>query len=120
MQTLTKSVLIVDDDPDIRANIKDILDDLGYNTDAAEDGYTALEKMRAKPFDVALLDYKMPGMDGVTLSRELRKISQEISVIMITAYPSHESIEQGSNQGSWKVLQKPVNIDLLLPMVRLA
>jgi two-component system, NtrC family, response regulator HydG len=68
------SILLVDDDIDICANMADILGDLGYRVEAAHDGPSAPELVRNRPFDVALLDLRMPGMDGLTLYREIKMV----------------------------------------------
>ena len=70
----SRSVLLVDDDLDICANMADILDDLGYDVDVAHEGTTALKLVRRRPYDVAILDLRMPGMDGVALCRELQQV----------------------------------------------
>jgi two-component system, NtrC family, response regulator HydG len=73
MTKKTPSILVVDDEVDTCRNLSDILTDLGYRVDVAHDGFTALAMVRQKPYDVALLDLKMPGMDGLTLYREIKK-----------------------------------------------
>jgi len=60
-------VLVVDDEPDTCNNLSDILTDLGYRVDCAYDGPAALELVHKGPYDVVLLDLRMPGMDGLTL-----------------------------------------------------
>ncbi len=67
----TPSILVVDDEVDTCCNLSDILTDLGYGVDVAHEGQTALAMVRRKSYDVALLDYNMPGMDGLTLYREI-------------------------------------------------
>ena len=111
------SVLIVDDNEDIRTNIKDILDDMGYQTETAEDGPTALELVRDRTFDVLLVDFKMPGMDGAELYRRIRQIRPEIVAIMITAYAGSDGAQQALDAGTWKVLRKPVDFRELLSMI---
>ncbi len=110
-------VLVVDDDADIRANIADILNDLGYDVTMASDGSSALQCVRAGNFDVVLLDYKMPGIDGATLYREIKRIRPSIAAIMVTAYAGSDGIKQAIEAGTWDVLQKPVNIAELLTKV---
>jgi two-component system, NtrC family, response regulator HydG len=67
------SRILVDDNVDICRNLGDILTDLGYRVDMAQDGASALELVRQRPYDGALLDYRMPGMDGLTLYRVIKK-----------------------------------------------
>lgn len=107
-------ILIVDDDADIRSNFSDILEDLGYQTTTAKDGATALEIVREKSFDVVLLDYKMPGMDGASLYHEIKKLQPSVAAIMITAWAGSDGAQQARNAGTWDVLSKPVDIPILL------
>jgi two-component system response regulator HydG len=67
-------VLIVDDEVDSCRNLSDILTDLGFRVDCATEGKGALDLVRQRHYDVALLDLKMPGMDGLALYREIKKI----------------------------------------------
>ena len=85
MTRATPSILVVDDEVDTCRNLSDILTDLGYRVDVAHDGLTALELVRQKPYDVALLDLKMPGMDGLTLYREIKKVRAGTVAIVVTA-----------------------------------
>lgn len=114
------SVLIVDDDADIRSNLKDILDDLGYQTDLACDGPNALQLIHKNHYDVALLDFKMEGMDGASLYREIKSISPETVAIMITAFIENDGIRRALDAGTWKVLRKPIDITVLLPLIEQA
>ena len=112
-----KSVLVVDDDEDIRANISDILEDLGYKVDTAEDGIHALELVERQNYDVALLDYKMPGMDGATLYRRIKEICPQMVAIMVTAYAGSNGVQQAKDAGTWRILRKPVDVTELLPLI---
>src|SRR6266508_3237370 len=80
------AILVVDDDPDNCRNLSDILTDLGYRVDTAPDGPSALELVRRAPYDVALLDLKMPGMDGLELYREIKRLRAGTVAIVVTAY----------------------------------
>jgi DNA-binding response OmpR family regulator len=117
MKSATHSILVVDDDRDACGNLSDILTDLGYAVETAHDGPSALELVRRNSFDVALLDYKMPGMDGLTLYREIKRISPSTVAMMLTAYVSGASSEDARHAGMWKVLPKPVDLALVLPLV---
>jgi two-component system, NtrC family, response regulator HydG len=111
------SILVVDDDADTCRNLADILTDLGYQVDTAHDGPGALELVRRKAYDVALLDFKMPGMDGLTLYREIRKVRAETVAIIVTAYAGGDTTGEALAAGAWQVLPKPVDFPRLLGLV---
>src|SRR5262245_18179969 len=111
------SLLVVDDDPDICRNLSDILTDLGYRVDTATGGLAALELVRQRPYDVALLDLKMPDMDGWTLYREIKKLQADTVAIVVSAYASGSITEEALAAGAWHVLPKPVDPDRLLRLV---
>jgi CheY-like chemotaxis protein len=111
------SILVVDDDPDTCRNLSDILTDLGYHVDTAPDGPTALDLVRRRPYDIALLDLKMPGMDGVTLYRELRMLRAETVAIIVTAFAGGDTASEALAAGAWHLLPKPVDFPRLLGLV---
>ena len=108
------AILVVDDDQDITANIADILEDCGYRADKAHDGASALDYVLRSKYDVALLDYKMPDMDGATLFTKLKHVQPSLVAIMITAFAGTDGVEQAMKAGTWLVLKKPVNVNELL------
>ena len=111
------SILVVDDDMDTCRNLADILGDLGYQVDIAHDGPAALERVRDKAYDIALLDLKMPGMDGVTLYREIKRRRSGTVAIIVTAYASSETAHEALTAGAWQILSKPVEFPKLLGLV---
>lgn len=117
MNTPGPSILVVDDDVDTCRNLSDILGDLGYRVDTAHDGPSALELVRRKTYDVALLDFKMPGMDGVTLYRAIKSLRAGTVAIVVTAYASGTAMEEALDAGAWQVLPKPVDFPRLLHFV---
>ena len=117
MTTPAASILVVDDDVDTCRNLSDILTDLGYQVDTAHDGPSALRLARSRPYDLALLDLKMPGMDGLTLYRELRKVRAATVAIIVTAYASKATADEALAAGAWRVLPKPVDFPRLLGLV---
>jgi DNA-binding NtrC family response regulator len=117
MSDRTASILIVDDDADICANMADILTDAGYRVDAADGGMTALEMVRRGNYDIALLDLQMPGMDGLTLYREIKKARPGTVVVIVTAHSSSEMADAALAAGAWDLLPKPVEFSRLLDII---
>jgi DNA-binding response OmpR family regulator len=113
-------VLVVDDEPDTCANLADILSELGYRVEVAYNGPQALALAEQRMYDLALLDWRMPGMDGLELYRRLKERSAGTVVILVTAYASGEMTQRAHDAGAWKVLSKPVDIDVLLALVQQA
>ena len=117
MERRHSSILVVDDEADTCRNLADILGDLGYQVDTAHDGPTALERVREKAYDIALLDLKMPGMDGVALYREIKRLRSGTVAIIVTAYASSDTAEEALTAGAWQILPKPVDFPKLLGLV---
>jgi DNA-binding NtrC family response regulator len=115
--TAEPRILIVDDDVDICRNLSDILTDMGYRVDTAHDGLSALERVHEHPYDVALLDLKMPGMDGLTLYREIKKLRAGTVALLVTAYAGADTAEEALAAGAWQVVAKPVDFPKLLKLV---
>ena len=110
-------VLVVDDEVDTCANLSDILTDLGYRVDVAYDGLSALELVQQNAYDVALLDLKMPGMDGLELYRRIKQVQAGTVAIVVTAYASSNTANEALAAGAWKILPKPVDLSKLLALV---
>jgi DNA-binding response OmpR family regulator len=117
MEPKPPAILVVDDDLDTCRNLSDILTDLGYRVDTAHDGLAALEMVRRSPYDVALLDLKMPGMDGLTLYREIKKLRAGTVAIIVTACAGGTTTEEALDAGAWQALAKPVEFPRLLGLV---
>jgi DNA-binding NtrC family response regulator len=117
MNTGGPRLLLVDDDVDICRNLSDILSDLGYRVECAHSGPAALDLARRSPFDLALLDLRMPGMDGITLHRELKRIRPGTVALLVTAYAGAETTAEALAAGAWQVVAKPVDFPRLLGLV---
>ncbi len=117
MPTKPRSILVVDDEPDICANLSDIFTDLGFHVDVACDGPSALKLVRQRPYDVALLDLRMPGMDGLELYRRIKELRSETVAMIVTAYASDTTARAALDAGAWRVVPKPVNPQALLQMI---
>lgn len=110
-------LLIVDDEIDTCANLKDIFSDLEYQVDVAYDGPSALELVKSQHYDIALLDLKMPGMDGLELYRRIRELSAGTVAVIVTAYAASETAQAALDAGAWRILSKPVDFRHLLELV---
>ncbi|HEX6987114.1 MAG TPA: response regulator [Planctomycetaceae bacterium] len=117
MTALSPSILVVDDDADTCRNLADILGDFGYRVETAHDGFAALDLVRSRPFDVALLDLKMPGMDGLELYREVKRLRPSTVAIIISAHANAEIAREARGAGAWQVLAKPVDLGRLMPLI---
>ena len=117
MSAETPRILVVDDEVDICTNLADILGDLGYTVDVAHEGETALELVRARPYDIALLDLKMPGMDGLTLYREIKALRAGTVAIIVSAYATSITAGDALDAGAWRVVAKPVDLTKLIGLV---
>lgn len=111
------SVLVVDDDVDTCRNLSDILSDLGYRVETAFDGPSALALVHKRAYDVALLDYKMPGMTGLELYREIKKSRSGTVAVVVSAYLDPSTRHEALGAGAWQVLSKPVDLSQLIGMV---
>jgi DNA-binding NtrC family response regulator len=111
-------VLVVDDEKNQREIYTLILEDDGYHVTTAQSGEQALRAAREKPFDLVLTDYKMAGMDGLTLLNELLKLDPSIIVVMMTAHGSVESVKEALRSGAFDYLEKPIDRDQLLKAVQ--
>ncbi len=114
------SILVVDDDIGTCQTLLDILQAKGYQVDTARDGFQAISKVKERPFDVILLDIKMPGMNGVETYKEIKKIYFGIKVIMITAYAVEDLIREAYQEGAYEVIRKPLEVDSLIESIQAA
>jgi DNA-binding response OmpR family regulator len=81
----TKTVLIVDDEPDVKLALKIALEENGFEVDAFDDPVTALDHFKKGVYDLLILDIKMPKMHGFELYREIRKVDSQVKICFLTA-----------------------------------
>lgn len=112
------SILIVEDDANIRETLNMILQQKGYNTDTAENGREAIQKSKAKFFNLALLDIKLPDIDGTKLLIMMHDNLPKMMKIMITGYPSLENAVEALNKGADAYVVKPVKPERLLALIK--
>jgi len=105
------SVLVVEDNADLAANIADFLEGHGHQVDVAQDGVTGLHLAVTQPHDVIVLDLMLPGIDGLTLCRRLRQDAQSgTPVLMLTARATLEDKVAGFGEGADDYLTKPFEL----------
>ena len=107
MTAESKPVLVVDDEEIVRESVTDWLKSGGYDVDSAEDGLHALDKVKKRDYEVVVLDMKMPGMDGLTVLKQIHETNPGIKVIIITAYASVETAVQALKDGAVDYIVKP-------------
>ena len=113
-------ILVVDDEPVVIRSCKRILDAEGYTVDVALGGREGIITMEKKAYDLVLTDLKMPEVDGITLIRWIRKSRPDIGVIIITGYPSQETIKEALELGIIDYVPKPFTPAVLTDVVRRA
>ncbi len=105
-------ILIVDDDPMVRATIGQALAELGYAFCEAETGAAAIETARANALSLVILDYVMPGMDGAEVARELGMIDPDLPIIFSTGHAALRALRTAAGEDV-RVLEKPFTLDEL-------
>jgi excisionase family DNA binding protein len=107
-------VLVVDDEATIRDLLAKTLALAEYDVDLAPDGRTALERLRMIPYDLLITDLKMPGVDGLAVIREARRLKADIPVIIITGFSTEASAIEAVNLGVSGYLTKPFRVPRVL------
>ncbi len=117
---LMARILIVDDEPIVVDSLAEWFRQDGYHVDTARSGKEALKMVGRAPYDIALLDIKMPGMDGLELQGLLASASPDLTIIIMTAYASVESAVKALKAGAYDYITKPFDPDELSHLVRRA
>ena len=102
-----KSILVVEDEQDMRLGLEKIFSKSGYKVDIAEDGLKAVEKLRQSFFRIVIADLKMPGIDGIGVLKKAKDVNPRTDVIMITGYGTVESAVEAMKLGAFDYIAKP-------------
>ena len=111
---MSKTILVVDDEKDIRISLTGILEDEGYQVVTAASGIEALEKLREDLPDLVLLDIWMPGMDGLETLEKIKKLIVHITVIMISGHGTIETAVRATKLGAFDFIEKPLSLEKVL------
>jgi len=115
------NILIVEDGQSQRMILRDFLVKEGYTVEEAESGEKGVAAVKAGHFDLLLLDYKMPGMNGLEVLEEVKKINPDVDVIMMTAFGTIDTAVRAMKSGAVDYVTKPVDLDeLLIHLTRLS
>lgn len=106
-----ENILVVEDEEDILTIFSEQLDRWGYNPIVASNGTEGISKFKNQPIDLTISDIKMPGMDGMSFLKEIKREDENAVVIMVTGYPSIDSAVTSIKDGAYDYLVKPINID---------
>lgn len=113
-------LLLVEDKSELRAMLRKALERNGYSVDEAPDGSVAIQKIRARRYQMVVTDLKMPGASGLDVLRESKQADSTIPVILLTAFGSVEEAVSAMKEGAFDFIQKPVDLDHLKLLVQRA
>jgi two-component system response regulator (stage 0 sporulation protein F) len=88
----------------------------GYEVETIQNGFEAIERIKEKYFDIALIDIKMPGMNGVDILKELKKLSLGTAKIIMTAFTKDKLVHEAKQEGAMAVISKPLDFDKLFAL----
>jgi DNA-binding NtrC family response regulator len=111
-------ILIVDDDENIRMTLKTILVDAGYTVDVAVNGAQAIEKTEKSPYNVALIDIRLPDMEGIELLTKMKDSVPKTRKIIVTGFPTLQNAVNSLNNDADAYIMKPVDIVKLLVTIK--
>ena len=114
----TASILIVDDEAVVRHSHLRSLQETGCRAESAEDGHQAIRVMEQHPFDVVLLDMRMPDMDGLDVLRVLKERWPDCEVVVVTGYPNLDTAKEAVRLGAQNYLAKPLAPDEIVKATR--
>jgi len=113
-----RRILIVDDEDSVRTSLGEWFREDGFQVEVAEDGPAGVRAMARGPYDIVLLDLKMPGMDGIAVQKRIREIDPGATIVILTAYASVETAVEALKLGAYDYVTKPVDPDDLSNLVR--
>jgi DNA-binding response OmpR family regulator len=111
-------ILLIDDDKNIRQTLTIVLQEEGYVVDTAENGKEAVDKSFANFYNLAIVDWRLPDIEGTKLITQLKETTPKMAKIMLTGYPSMNNAIEAVNQHADAFLVKPVAVDELLKKIR--
>jgi len=114
----TARILVVDDDESVRKVLSLILEEEGYVVDTAENGKEAIEKSESKFYNLALIDIRLPDMEGTKLLTAMKETTPKMVKVIITGYPTLKNAVEAVNKGADAYILKPFNMDNVLETIK--
>ncbi|MGQ9506550.1 MAG: response regulator [Candidatus Bathycorpusculaceae bacterium] len=114
----TARILIVDDDENIRKVLTTILEEEGYWVDSAETAKKGIEKTRKNFYNLALIDIRLPDMEGIELLTKMKDTTPKMRKVIITGYPTLQNAIEAVNRGADAYIVKPFDMDKVLATIR--
>ena len=114
----TGKILVVDDEENVRKVLSTALEDDGYFVDTAETGEEAIEKSEVNFYNLALVDIRLPDMEGTKLLTAMKQTTPKMIMIIVTGYPTLQNAIEAVNKGADGYVTKPVDIGNLLKIVK--
>ena len=114
----TARILIIDDDKNIRKVLTAILEDEGYKVEAVETAKRAIEKARKNFYNLALVDIRLPDIEGIELLTKMKPTTPKMRKIIITGYPTLQNAIEALNKGADAYIVKPFNMEKVLKTIR--
>jgi DNA-binding NtrC family response regulator len=111
-------ILVVDDDENIRKVLITILEDEGYNVESAETAQKAIKMTERETYNVALIDIRLPDMEGIELLTKMKDTTPKMRKIIITGYPTLQNAVEAVNKGADAYIMKPFNMDRVLATIK--
>jgi len=111
-------ILIIDDDENIRKVLKMILEDEGYVVDTAETAQEGIEKSHSSFFNLALIDIRLPDMEGIDVLAKLKETTPKLRKIIMTGYPTLQNAIAAVNRNADAYVLKPFNVDSVLQVIK--
>ena len=114
----TTRILIVDDDENIRKVLTTILEDEGYDVESVDTAKKAIERTRRKFYNLALIDIRLPDMEGIELLTKMKNTTPKIRKIIITGYPTLQNAVEAVNRGADAYIMKPFDMEKVLETIK--
>ena len=106
-----EKILVIDDELFVRELLQEFLSKEGYNVYLAESGEKAINLIKTNPVEIALIDLKMPGMDGISTLKEIKKVAPATIAVILTGYPTIESSIEALRSGAYDYVVKPFKLN---------